>query len=826
MGVEVASLYASLEANVTPLETSLAAADAGLTALAEQASVTTDVVAGLGVGAGTAAEGLAVEAEAAGAAAAGLEFLGQAGLSTSAAEDTLAAQSMAAAQAEYGLAVASEEAAASTDIMATANTVATSAMMGLAGAGIAVGLAVGAAKGVLDNTVGSAVSLGDEVRKLQFETGASADSASKLAYAADVTGVGVDSLSRGINIATRALESNKSLGIEPNIDGLAKLSDMYLQIEDPIQRNAFLLHEFGRSGADLAPLMALGSDGIKALGDQAQLTGNVLDQQAVTSLHNYEVQVNQLTIDTKGLGVAMGVELVPAATRVVDGALNLTHTLDLVNAAQKDGIITAFGQTTIFAELATGTRTLKSVYDELAPKVEQINNDMANGADASDRAAQSAKYLADTQAAASDTTITMADNTSVLTDRYGVANLGAQALADATAKLTVDQQDATATFELQAGMAGTVTKAEQSYSDTVEADAPKLAKLRAELAQYTAAQGENVVVVDKGKYSAEDLDKAQTQLQIAEERLAETHSKSKATLDSLALSVQTAQDRVDKMTAGQATASTTTADYTTKIAALKAQIDPLVAAEGAAKDAIDKATASLLYQAVSSNLPIEAQTKLAHSLGLMSDADYNLTVQAEALKAEYLAGKITIDQLDSSLAALKYNTENASAAVVPLAGHMGDAGSQAGAAAGQIGNLNEQIAALHDKTVNITVNQKTNASANVYETGIPPAGGNSGSASTPPAGGQVWPGGASGLSMDVPAGYPDDTFYVRASSNEHVEITSPGQSGRGGGGMSIGAIHIHADSADSGQAIWNKVKAAAARETRAQTMAGIQAAGG
>jgi hypothetical protein len=35
--------------------------------------------------------------------------------------------------------------------------------------------------------------------------------------------------------------------------------------------------------------------------------------------------------------------------------------------------------------------------------------------------------------------------------------------------------------------------------------------------------------------------------------------------------------------------------------------------------------------------------------------------------------------------------------------------------------------------------------------------------------------------MDVPGGYADDSFYVRASSGEHVEISPSGQSGQGGG---------------------------------------------
>ena len=42
------------------------------------------------------------------------------------------------------------------------------------------------------------------------------------------------------------------------------------------------------------------------------------------------------------------------------------------------------------------------------------------------------------------------------------------------------------------------------------------------------------------------------------------------------------------------------------------------------------------------------------------------------------------------------------------------------------------------------------------------------------------PGGATGLSWDVPGGYPNDTALYRASSGEHVDITPAGQKAKGG----------------------------------------------
>jgi len=47
--------------------------------------------------------------------------------------------------------------------------------------------------------------------------------------------------------------------------------------------------------------------------------------------------------------------------------------------------------------------------------------------------------------------------------------------------------------------------------------------------------------------------------------------------------------------------------------------------------------------------------------------------------------------------------------------------------------------------------------------------------------GDEWPGGARGLDMVVPPGYPNDSYFVRASSRERVQITPAGETGGGGG---------------------------------------------
>jgi antitoxin component HigA of HigAB toxin-antitoxin module len=80
--------------------------------------------------------------------------------------------------------------------------------------------------------------------------GATPEEASKLIQAADDVQISYETL-------TTALEAAIRKGVEPTIEGLGGLADQYNAIQDPIERTKFLMDNFGRSGADLAPLMEL-----------------------------------------------------------------------------------------------------------------------------------------------------------------------------------------------------------------------------------------------------------------------------------------------------------------------------------------------------------------------------------------------------------------------------------------------------------------------------------------------------------------------------------------------------------------------------------------
>jgi hypothetical protein len=768
VGVEVAALYASLEANVMPLETALGEADALLKGVAEQAAVTTDVVADLGAGAGTAATGVAGVGVAAGEAAAGLTGMGE-GAST-------------ASAGLAGVGEAAGVAAVATDAQAVSSKGLMSTMNGLIGPLLGVTIGVAAIKGAWDDAINSSLTLSDGVRRLGLDIGASAQDASKLIYAADAMGVSQDTLVRSLDLAINKMRSLHSEGIQPNIDGLGKLSDAYLSLAPGVERAQFLFDNFGRSGQQMGQLMALGSQGIKDLGDQASAMGVVLDGQTTGSMFKYEQETKAMGAAWLGLKIQVTETVMPPLMAAMQSSAGYAENLRVKNELLSDG---AYGLSAHLNAEAVALEDVNRGMWGLSPAASAAANSFVETSESSDRAAAAMAA----QSTATGFTGDLTSNAASIIAGY-TGNVNLQATSQYNAKIATDAYntalaDQIGQYELSAGMAGNVTKAEESYGKLVEADAPKLAKLQAELAKYTDAQGTSIEIVTKGKYTAEQYSIAQERLQIAEERLAGTHSKSQATLDSLSLSVRVAQDNVDKMSGSLTTSATGAADNSAKIADLKAQIDPLVQAEATAKDAVDKATASLLFQSVSANLPIEASTKIAHSLGLISDADYALAVAGEVARAAYdknikggMDASKALDILNGTLAATKYNSENASAVIPPLTGHIGEAGAQAAIASGQVKNLADYIENLHDKAVHIDV-----YTTDYHSQVTAPGGGvDSGARPTPP-GRPPGGGAAAGGEFVVPAGYNENYRvgpYV-ASSGERVTITPQGQ-GRGGGG--------------------------------------------
>lgn len=173
--------------------------------------------------------------------------------------------------------------------------------------------------------------LGKEVIKLQRYTGMNAESASKLAYAAKMSGVDVDSLSVGIGKLSKTMATTPDkltkMGVEAKTsdghlrsmtDVLGDVADKFKAMGPGTESTAAALELFGRSGANLLPFLLKGKDGIGELSAEAEKMGLVLSQDNIDAVKKNIVAQRQLTAAVNGAKVQIGNEMLPILTKFTE----------------------------------------------------------------------------------------------------------------------------------------------------------------------------------------------------------------------------------------------------------------------------------------------------------------------------------------------------------------------------------------------------------------------------------------------------------------------------------------------------------------------------
>lgn len=207
--------------------------------------------------------------------------------------------------------------------------IATAGKWGLAigGAAVAVGAAVG---GIAMKSADAAGALDD----ISQRTGMAAEEYQKYAYAAKLSGIETETLEKAMIKQQKAFadaktgsksmgEAYKALGIDINTVGssseafdqvIGKLADM----EDITQRDALANDIFGKSYAELAPLLNEGAAGIDKLKQEAVDMGAVMSEDAVKAGAKLGDTMDSLKMAGKGMALQIGSELIPHVQKFAD----------------------------------------------------------------------------------------------------------------------------------------------------------------------------------------------------------------------------------------------------------------------------------------------------------------------------------------------------------------------------------------------------------------------------------------------------------------------------------------------------------------------------
>lgn len=194
-------------------------------------------------------------------------------------------------------------------------------------------LAVGGAFAVV---VRRTATMMDEVGKASRKLGITTEALSELKHAADLSDIGFQDLQKGIQFMERGISDAaqgvgegvralNSLGLSAEKlkqlapeDQMAVLADALKGLDSQADRVAISMQLFGRSGAQMLPLLEAGSAGLNQMRQDARDLGLSLNKDATDAAEKFNDAITRLKGSTQQFGVAITVAVAPGLTSFVD----------------------------------------------------------------------------------------------------------------------------------------------------------------------------------------------------------------------------------------------------------------------------------------------------------------------------------------------------------------------------------------------------------------------------------------------------------------------------------------------------------------------------
>ena len=180
---------------------------------------------------------------------------------------------------------------------------ATGVSLGFATAAGAAGMAVSGIIKFLKSAVDESVKYATEVDNMARLLGLTTEETSKLIQASDDLFISQETLTSGLQAATRK-------GIDVSIDGLKKLADEYNALPKGVTRSKFVLDTFGRSGAEMGKLMEQGADGVQKAMDAID-DSLIVTEKSKYDIMNYKRSVDNLNDSWMGFTQNVGRKVIP-----------------------------------------------------------------------------------------------------------------------------------------------------------------------------------------------------------------------------------------------------------------------------------------------------------------------------------------------------------------------------------------------------------------------------------------------------------------------------------------------------------------------------------
>ena len=239
-----------------------------------------------------------------------------------------------------------------TDELKKAKTAADNFSAGLEQAKVAADKVAGAAQTVADKTKGLSVAAAglltaiggaayksaqaaDELNTLSKQTGISTDELQKMAYASDLVDVSVDTIAGSMTKLRKNMASSSSATVEAwetlgvavtDTNGdLRDSTDVFYEtlqalseVTNETERDVLAMQIFGRSADEMTGIIDDGGAALRALGEEAEDLGIILDQETLDSLNDVNDSIDKLKAKATGEIAKAGATAMEALAPVLD----------------------------------------------------------------------------------------------------------------------------------------------------------------------------------------------------------------------------------------------------------------------------------------------------------------------------------------------------------------------------------------------------------------------------------------------------------------------------------------------------------------------------
>lgn len=217
--------------------------------------------------------------------------------------------------------------------------------------GKATGIALAGAVTGLAALTKNAIDAADEVSKLAQKTGVSTEALSELQYAANLSGVedlgaSLIKFNRSISEAAQGTkaqaEAFSALDIDVrNANGSLKSTEQlftetaeaFSGFRDEQNKTNVAMALFGKTGADLIPLLNAGAAGLAEMRAEAEALGLTIDERTGKAAEQFNDNLSRLQAVSTGLGTRLATELAPQLAKVTDYLVSLAKEGDAVGSS-------------------------------------------------------------------------------------------------------------------------------------------------------------------------------------------------------------------------------------------------------------------------------------------------------------------------------------------------------------------------------------------------------------------------------------------------------------------------------------------------------------